>query len=81
MDRVCYSLHDYLTPRISQRFNLTIKASLAPRNAIFFYTIFTQGQIHKSTNISGPLQELEESAQQGSFSSSVAKKYIVLHLR
>ena len=51
--------------------NLTIRASLAPRSALFcnalLYTIFTRGQIHKSTNqqirnIQNTLQELEESA-------------------
>ena len=39
--------------------HLTIRALLA----LLFDTTFTQGQIHKSTNIAGPLQDLEESAQ------------------
>ena len=36
--------------------NLTIRAPLAPRNTLI-------GQIHKSTNIAGPLQILEENAR------------------
>ena len=43
--------------------NLTIRTSLAPRNALLFDTIFTQGQKVKYSN----LQELEESARQGAF--------------
>ena len=43
--------------------HLIIRALLEPHNALFFKTIFIQGQIHKSTNIASPLQDLEESAR------------------
>ena len=47
---------------------LTIRASLAHRDTLFFYTIFTQGQMVKYTNPNyhktiQKLQELEEIAR------------------